>query len=262
MGIVNVTPDSFSDGGDRFDRATAVAAGERMAAQGADILDVGGESTRPGAEPVSEAEEMDRVLPVIERLVKQPELVVSVDTSTPSVMQEALALGVGMINDVRAFTRAGALNDVAGSHCTLCLMHMQGSPETMQQAPRYDDPVTEVRNFLLMRVAACEFAGIERKRLVLDPGFGFGKSLDHNLELLNRLSELTQTGFPVLAGLSRKSMLGTITGLPVDERLHASVAAAVIAVMNGARIIRCHDVAATSEALKVAHSVITAGKER
>jgi len=261
MGILNVTPDSFSDGGRYFaDIDSALFQAEKMIAEGASIIDVGGESTRPGAQEVSESEEAERVLPIVERLGKEFEVVISVDTSTPALMKSAIAAGACMVNDVRALERKGAIDAVADSDCAICLMHMQGSPDSMQQSPRYDDPVADVRNYLLMRVAACEFAGIARKRIVLDPGFGFGKTLTHNLQLLNQLSAFASTGFPVLAGLSRKSMLGTLTGLPVDQRLHSSVAAAVLAVVRGARLIRCHDVGATVEAIKVAHAVITEGK--
>jgi dihydropteroate synthase len=259
MGVLNVTPDSFSDGGDFYSADEAVAQGVRMAAAGAALIDVGGESTRPGAEPVSVAEELRRVLPVIERLRAAVRAVISVDTSKPEVMTAAAAAGAGLINDVRALTAPGALAAAAASGCALCLMHMQGEPRTMQLAPHYADVVSEVRAFLGGRVAACRGAGITADRLLVDPGFGFGKNLEHNLTLLRQLGQLVADGVPVLVGLSRKSMLGTLTQRAPAERVYGSVALAVIAALAGARIIRAHDVAATVDALRVV-TAVTAGR--
>ena len=250
MGILNVTPDSFYDGARYADTASAVAHAKQMAADGADLIDVGGESTRPGAMPVPEAEELRRVVPVIEALAADG-LVVSADTRRPAVMRAAIAAGAAMVNDLGALTATGALDAVAGTNVAVCLVHMQGEPGTMQQAPRYGDVVAEVREFLAARVRACEEAGIARERIVVDPGFGFGKTLAHNLELLRALPQLAAAGYPVLAGLSRKSSLGTITGRPVLERMPASVAAALAAVSRGASMVRVHDVRETVDALKV-----------
>jgi dihydropteroate synthase len=251
MGVLNVTPDSFSDGG-RFVRLDdAVARGLQMAEEGAAIIDVGGESTRPRAEPVGLDEELRRVIPVIARLRSRTQAILSVDTSKPAVMHAAAAAGAGMINDVRALRELGALEAAASSGCAVCLMHMLGEPGTMQDSPSYQDVVAEVRQFLEARVEACLGAGIAAERIVLDPGFGFGKTLAHNLELLRDLGKLSVNGLPILAGLSRKSMVGTLTGRPADERVYGSVALAVIAVLNGARILRVHDVAATVDALKI-----------
>ncbi len=225
-----------------------------MIAAGAAIIDIGGESTRPGAEPVSVQEELRRVLPVIEALADSP-VVLSIDTMKPEVMRAASAAGAGLINDVRALREPGALAAAAASGCAVCLMHMQGEPRTMQKAPHYVDVVKEVKAFLHARAHACEEAGIARQRILIDPGFGFGKTLEHNLTLLRRLGELAADGLPVLVGLSRKSMLGTLTGRAAAERVYGSVALAVIAVLAGARIVRAHDVAATVEALKVAAAV-------
>ncbi len=256
MGILNVTPDSFSDGG-RF--ASVEAAVERalaMEAEGAAIVDVGGESTRPGAEPVPVEEELARVVPVIEALRDRLSIPVSVDTTKPEVMEAAVAAGAGFINDVNALRAPGALEKAAELGVPVCLMHMRGTPRTMQQAPEYDDVVAEVRAFLAERMAACRAVGIADTRLVLDPGFGFGKTLEHNLALLRRLPELAGLGAPLLAGISRKSMIGALTGRPVEERLAGSLAAAVLAVERGARLVRVHDVAATVDALKVAGAVL------
>src|SRR5215469_3869094 len=252
MGVLNVTPDSFSDGGRYASVDAAVAEGLRMAEEGAVLIDVGGESTRPGAGPVSAADELRRVLPVIERLRRATTAVISVDTSKPEVIRAAAAAGAGFINDVRALREPGALEAAAASGCALCLMHMQGDPRTMQVAPYYEDVVAEVRAFLAARVAACRGAGIEAARLSVDPGFGFGKNLEHNLTLLRHLPELVADGPPLLVGLSRKSTVGKLTGREPGERLYGSVALAVIAVLKGARIVRAHDVAATVDALKVA----------
>ena len=255
MGVLNVTPDSFSDAGRFASPDGAVEQGLRMAAEGAAMIDVGGESTRPGAQPVDAAEELRRVLPVIERLRRATTAVVSIDTSKPEVMRAAAAAGAGFINDVRALREPGALAAAAATGCGLCLMHMQGDPRTMQIAPHYEDVVAEVRSFLTARVTACHAAGIDPARLTVDPGFGFGKNLEHNLTLLRHLGELAADGRPVLVGLSRKSTVGKLTGRESGERVYGSVALAVIAALRGARIIRAHDVAATVDALKVAIAV-------
>ena len=256
MGVVNVTPDSFSDGGRFLAVESAVAQGLRLVEEGAAIIDVGGESTRPGAAAVSPDEEIRRVVPVVERLSQvAPQVIISVDTSKPEVIREAVAAGAGLINDVRALTEPGALEAAAGSGCAVCLMHMQGDPRTMQRAPSYVDVVKEVKAFLAARVQTCRAAGVSADRLVIDPGFGFGKTLAHNLELLRHLRELTGESLPVLVGLSRKSIVGTLTGRGAGERVHGSVALAVIAAMSGARIVRAHDVAATVDALKIVAAV-------
>lgn len=252
MGVLNVTPDSFSDGGCHATRAAALAHAQRMAAEGAAIIDVGGESTRPGARPLPEAEELQRVLPVVEDLVARLAIPVSVDTRHAAVMSAALAAGASMINDVAALREPGALAVVAASDAAVCLMHMRGEPHGMQDAPVYADVTAEVHGFLRARVAACRAAGIGTGRLVVDPGFGFGKTLAHNLELLRRLPELAADGVPVLAGLSRKSLVGQLTGRGVDARLPGSLALAVLAVLGGARIVRAHDVGATVDAVQVA----------
>jgi|SRR5688572_11207270 dihydropteroate synthase len=251
MGVLNVTPDSFSDGGRFVAVDSAVAWAERMAADGAAIIDVGGESTRPGSAPVGEDEELRRVLPVVERLAATLAIPVSIDTRKPGVMRRAIAAGATIVNDVAALTAPGAIEAVAGSGVGVCLMHMQGEPGTMQDAPRYGDVVAEVRAFLRRRVAACEAAGIGLARIAVDPGFGFGKSLEHNVALLAGLPALAADGQPVLAGLSRKRMIGTLTGRDGGERLAGSLAAAVIAAQKGARIIRAHDVRETVDSLRV-----------
>jgi dihydropteroate synthase len=250
MGIVNATPDSFSDGGLYDDPASAVARGERLVAEGAHVVDVGGESTRPGAAPVDEADELARVIPVVDELAREGALV-SVDTMKPAVMRAAVAAGAAMINDVNALRLPGALEAAASTDAAVCLMHMRGEPRTMQDAPAYGDVAVEVRDFLVERAQACEALGVARDRIVLDPGFGFGKTLAHNLALLRALPDLAATGYPVLAGLSRKSSLGVITGRPLGERLAASLAAALAAVEKGAAIVRVHDVRETVDALKV-----------
>ena len=255
MGVLNVTPDSFSDGGRFFSPEAAVEQGLRMATEGAAIIDVGGESTRPGSEGVSEAEELRRVIPVIERLRAATSAVISIDTSKPAIIRAAAAAGAGLVNDVRALREPGALEALAATGCAVCLMHMQGEPRTMQLAPHYHDVLGEVRAFLAARAAACRAAGIEAQRLAVDPGFGFGKTVEHNLTLLRQLQQLAGDGLPVLVGLSRKSMLGTLTGRPAGERLAGSVALAVIAALNGASIIRAHDVAPTVDALKLVAAV-------
>jgi len=255
MGALNVTPDSFSDGGRFLAPEAAVEQGRRMAGEGAALIDVGGESTRPGAEAVTEAEELRRILPVIERLRAATDAIISVDTSKPAVIRAAAAAGAGLVNDVRALREPGALEAAASSGCAVCLMHMQGEPRTMQHAPHYHDVLSEVRAFLAARAAACRSAGLETARLCVDPGFGFGKTVAHNLTLLRHLPELAADGLPVLVGLSRKSMLGTLTGRGPGERLAGSVALAVIAALAGARIIRAHDVAPTVDALRVLGAV-------
>ena len=254
MGVVNITPDSFSDGGMFADTARAIAHAQRLIGEGADILDLGGESTRPGAAPVSLEVERRRVLPVLEA-VASGGVPVAVDTRKPELMREAIAAGAAMINDVTALSGPGALAAVARAPVAVCLMHMQGDPATMQSNPDYRDVVREVRDFLAQRVAVAEAAGIARNRIVVDPGFGFGKTVEHNLALLRSLSEFSSLGGALLAGLSRKAMLGKLTGREPRERVHASVAAALLAVQNGAHIVRVHDVAATRDALAVWQAV-------
>jgi len=251
MGIVNVTPDSFSGDG-RVLAEAAIAHGLRLAQEGADLLDVGGESTRPGAQDVSAADEIARVVPVIEALAKQTTVPISIDTSKPEVMRAAVAAGAGMINDVCALRRDGALDAAAELKVPVCLMHMQGEPRTMQDDPRYDDVVSDVRRFLAERIFACEMSGIDKKRIVVDPGFGFGKTLEHNLALLANLDQFAALGVPLLVGLSRKAMIGKLTGRDGGAaRAAGSAAAAMIAVQRGAMIVRVHDVAATRDALAV-----------
>lgn len=254
MGVINATPDSFSDGGtlyrkNRLDVDLALARAREMVAAGAAVIDIGGESTRPGAAPVTPAEEMDRVLPLVEAIAAQLDVVISVDTSAPPLMREAARLGAGLLNDVRALTREHALEVAAATGLPVCLMHMRGEPGNMQDAPLYRDVVAEVAGFLADRVRACEAAGIDRTRLLVDPGFGFGKSVRHNLLLLHGLPQLAREGLPVLVGLSRKSMIGRLIGREVDQRLPASLALAVLAAERGASIVRTHDVAATADAL-------------
>ncbi len=262
MGILNVTPDSFSDGG-RFDRLeTGLGQALQLAKEGADIIDVGGESTRPGAANVSEQEELDRVIPIIEAIRGETDVPISIDTSKAAVMRAAVAAGASMINDVCALQGDGALQAAAEVDVAVCLMHMQGEPRTMQSDPRYDNVVTEVGQFLEERVAACVAAGLGEDRIVVDPGFGFGKTRDHNVELLANLRQLQVRGRPILVGVSRKSTLGELTNRDVGERVPASVAAAAIAVVNGAAIVRAHDVPATVDALKVAHAVNEASRDR
>jgi len=246
MGVVNITPDSFSDGGRFLGVNEAITHARRLADEGADIIDLGGESTRPGAAPVSEDEELRRVVPVLEKL---PDLCVSVDTRRPAVMKAALAAGASMINDVDALVAPGALEAVAASSCGVCLMHKKGEPATMQRDPHYDNVVGEVKGFLNQRIEAAKAAGIAAGRIVVDPGFGFGKTADHNLALLRKLSELSE--FPILVGLSRKSTLGKITGRAVDERLAGSLAMALLALQRGATILRVHDVKETRDVLAV-----------
>jgi len=250
MGVVNITPDSFSDGGQYADPARAVAHAHRLIGEGSDILDIGGDSTRPGAAPVSLDEERRRVMPVLEALAAGG-VPVSVDTRKPGLMREAIAAGAAMVNDVTALSAPGAIEAAAKAPVAVCLMHMQGEPGTMQVNPGYQDVVREVREYLAGRIAAAERAGIARDRIVVDPGFGFGKTVEHNLALLRALAEFRQLGVALMAGLSRKAMLGKLTGREPRDRVHASVAAALLAVQNGAHIVRVHDVAATRDALAV-----------
>lgn len=256
MGVLNVTPDSFSDGGRHATVELALRHALSMQDEGADIIDVGGESSRPGAAPVSVAEELDRVCPVIERLRSASDIAISVDTSTPAVMLEAVRLGASMINDIRALSREGALEAVSRCGVPVCLMHMQGAPATMQQNPAYTDVVAEVEQFLIARTDAAVAAGISRSRISWDPGFGFGKTIQHNLQLLQALPKFVASGHPLLVGVSRKSMLGYLTGRPVDQRLAAGLAVATIAAQAGAAVIRTHDVRETIDAVKVAAAFV------
>ena len=251
MGIVNVTPDSFSDGGKFVATNLAIEHALKLAEEGAAILDIGGESTRPNATPVSLQQELDRVIPVIEALVKQVNIPISIDTYKPQVMQAAIAAGASMVNDVRALQEDGALEVVAKFNVGVCLMHMQGTPQTMQQNPHYDDVVNDVKSFLAARLQASIGAGVGASRILLDLGFGFGKTREHNITLLQNLESFADLGQPLLVGLSRKSVLGQMTGNDVDARLYASIAASVLAAQKGAKILRVHDVKATVEALKV-----------
>jgi dihydropteroate synthase len=256
MGIVNVTPDSFSDGGEHATVEAAIAHGLQLAEEGADLLDIGGESTRPGAQDVSVDEELRRVIPVIEALAKQTALPISIDTSKPEVMRTAVAAGAGMINDVYALRRDGALEAAAALGVPVVLMHMLGEPRSMQDAPQYDDVVADVHRFLAERIFAAEMAGIAKKNIVVDPGFGFGKTVAHNLALLAQLQRFTELGVPLLAGLSRKKTIGELTGRSdPHDRIHGSVAAHLIAAQRGAMLLRVHDVAATVDALKVWNAV-------
>ncbi len=261
MGVLNVTPDSFSDGG-RFERLEAAVTGARnMLHQGAALIDVGGESTRPGAQPVSVDDELERVVPVIEAIESELSANVSIDTSKPEVMEAAVAAGATMINDVMALRAKGAIETARDLHMPVCLMHMQGLPRTMQKNPCYDDVVAEVREFLLRRIDACVSAGMDADKLIIDPGFGFGKTLQHNLTLLANLGVLVDTGHPVMVGLSRKSMIAAMLDRPVDGRAAASAALALIAVQKGAAVVRVHDVAETADALNVAAWVAAAGED-
>jgi len=258
MGILNVTPDSFSDGGAFFAPQAALAHAREMVAAGAAIIDVGGESTRPGAAPVPLQEELRRVIPVVEALSNTLPVPVSIDTRNPAVMQAAVAAGAGLINDVNALQAPGAVETAASLGVPVCLMHMQGMPESMQDNPEYRDVVAEVRQFLAGRALACIAAGVPRERILLDPGFGFGKTTRHNLLLLQHLDALVAEGYPVLVGLSRKSLIGNVLGLPVEERLYPGLALAVLAVWQGAAIVRTHDVRATQEAVAMCHAVSSA----
>ncbi len=255
MGILNVTPDSFSDGGRFTERDAALRQAERMLADGAAIIDVGGESTRPGAAPVSEQQELDRVVPVVEALTSELDALVSVDTSTAAVIRGAAAVGAGMINDVRALRRSGALDAAAASGLPVCLMHMQGEPGNMQDDPRYQDVTAEVVDFLRQRIAACGQVGIPRERLLVDPGFGFAKTVAHNLTLMHEMAALQELALPILIGISRKSLFGKLLGRDVNERLPASLAAAVMCVERGAMIVRAHDVKETVDVVRLAHAV-------
>lgn len=261
MAVLNTTPDSFSDGGqlygnsDCLDMSLVLGRVETLIVEGADIVDVGGESTRPNSVPVSADEELDRVVPIIEGITANFDVPISVDTSTPVVIQESAAAGAAMINDVRALQRPEALVAAASTGLPVCLMHMAGEPETMQGDPRYKDVVKEVKEFLLTRVNACEQAGIARHNILLDPGFGFGKTLEHNLTLFRALPELGSLGFPLLVGVSRKSMIGAILDKPVDQRMVGSVALAMLAAQQGVGVLRVHDVAATVDALKIMNAV-------
>ena len=262
MGIVNVTPDSFSDGGKFTATNLAIEHALKLAEEGADILDIGGESTRPNATPVSLQEELDRVIPVIEALVKQfkqdkqVNIPISIDTYKPQVMQAAIAAGASMVNDVRALQEDGALEIVAKTNVGICLMHMQGTPQTMQQNPHYADVVNDVKAFLAARLQASVHAGVATSRILLDPGFGFGKTREHNILLLQNLQSFATLGQPLLVGLSRKSVLGQVTGNDINARLYASIAASVLSAMKGAKMLRVHDVRATVEALKFVQAVI------
>lgn len=257
MGVLNATPDSFSDGGavhardGHLDMSRVLRRVEAMVEEGADIIDVGGESTRPGAATVTVAEELQRVVPVVEVITARFDVPVSVDTSTPEVMTAAAEAGASLINDVRALRRLGALQAAADTGLPVCLMHMSGEPDSMQQCPEYEDVVQEVKDFLAERVATCEAAGIGRDKLLLDPGFGFGKTLQHNLDLFRGLGELQQLGMPLLVGVSRKSMIGALLDKPVEQRMVGSVAMAMLAAQQGVSIVRVHDVSATADALKI-----------
>lgn len=261
MGVLNVTPDSFSDGGQLYQGSSVsdtllLEKAISMVDAGASFLDIGGESTRPGAAVISVQEELDRVIPAIELIKKEMGVLISIDTSTPQVMMEAANAGVDMINDVRALSREGALAAAVSTGLPVCLMHMQGEPETMQVNPEYHDVFTQVSEYLNYRVDRCVAAGVDRKNILLDPGFGFGKTLAHNLELLNRLNELKAMGLPLLVGMSRKSMIGQVLDKPIEERLYGSLAVATIATIKGADIIRVHDVAETVDAVKMAVAVM------
>jgi dihydropteroate synthase len=255
MGVLNVTPDSFSDGGQFLDPDAALERAERMAEEGAAILDIGGESTRPGARGVESEEELRRVLPIVERVAARLPVLISVDTSNPELMRRAGAAGAHMINDVRALRLPGALEAVAAGNLAVCLMHMRGEPADMQRDPQYAQVVAEVRSYLDARARTCAAAGIERERLCLDPGFGFGKATVHNLELLAHLEEFAGLGLPLSVGLSRKSLVAALTGRALTERLAGSLALATIAVLHGARIVRAHDVAASVDAVRVANAL-------
>jgi dihydropteroate synthase len=255
MGILNITPDSFSDGGLWVDRDRALRHAMEMAEAGADIIDIGGESTRPGSRAVSVQQELDRVIPLIEFIVAGTGLAVSIDTSKPEVMEAAVRAGAGMINDVFALRKEGALETAATLDVPVCLMHMQGRPGDMQHEPEYEDVVAEVRNFLLARADCCEAAGIPQRNILIDPGFGFGKTLQHNIDLFKAIPAFVATAYPVLVGISRKSMLGQLSDKAVDQRLAASLSAAVMAAQAGAAIVRVHDVDETVDALKVARAL-------
>jgi dihydropteroate synthase len=255
MGILNVTPDSFSDGGRFTQRDVALRHAEAMHKAGATLIDVGGESTRPGARHVSPLEELERVAPIVELIAAELDVIISVDTSTPAVMRETARLGAGLINDVRSLQRDGALDAAADTGLPVCLMHMRGEPDSMQNNPEYSDILTEVRDFLVQRMAACAAAGISKDRIVLDPGFGFAKTLEHNLSLFKRMDDLHALGCPLLVGVSRKSMIGKVLGNEVAERLYGSLALAALAVSKGAHIVRVHDVAQTVDVVRMIAAV-------
>lgn len=258
MGVLNVTPDSFSDGGQNQGFDQALSSAEKMLAAGVDIIDIGGESTRPGAAAVSLAQELDRVIPVVEAIKQRLDVIVSVDTSSAQVITESAAVGAGLINDVRALQREGAMTAAAATGLPICLMHMQGQPASMQRAPSYVDVQQEVEQFLLQRVAACHLAGIQNDRLILDPGFGFGKTVEHNIKLFSHLEKLSGLAYPLLIGVSRKSMIGAITGKEVEYRLAGSLAFATLAALQGAAIVRVHDVDETMDVLNVVNAVAQA----
>ncbi|QJR82474.1 dihydropteroate synthase [Alteromonas pelagimontana] len=251
MGILNVTPDSFSDGGAHNSLDAAVLKAKAMIREGASIIDVGGESTRPGAPEITEEEELERVIPVIKRLRQETDVVISIDTSKATVMREAVAVGAGLINDVRALQEPGAMQAAVNAQVPVCLMHMKGQPRTMQQNPQYSDVVAEVIEFLQERITECVEAGISKENIILDPGFGFGKNLEHNYQLLAQLPRLIATGYPVLVGVSRKSMIGQLLNKPVGERLAGGIAIATVAAQMGAQVFRVHDVAETVDAIKI-----------
>lgn len=261
MGILNVTPDSFSDGGRYTSLELALLRAHEMVSAGASIIDIGGESTRPGAATVGAQQELDRVAPLVERIAAECDVIISVDTSTPAVIRESARLGAGLINDVRSLQRDGALDAAAATHLPVCLMHMRGEPQTMQDEPYYNDVAVEVAGFLQERIDACVTAGIAVERIVLDPGFGFAKNTQHNYELFKRLPELLSLQRPLLVGVSRKSMIGNILQQPVDQRLYGGLALAVMALERGAKILRVHDVVATMDALKIFNAVQDAAKE-
>ena len=261
MGILNVTPDSFSDGGRYTTVERAVLRAHEMVAAGASIIDIGGESTRPGAASVGAQQELDRVAPLVEKIAGECDVIISVDTSTPAVIRESARLGAGMINDVRSLQRDGALDAAAATSLPVCLMHMRGEPQTMQDAPHYHDITAEVIAFLQERIVACKRVGIAADRIVLDPGFGFAKNTEHNYALFKRLPELLALQHPLLIGVSRKSMVGNILAQPVDQRLYGSLALAVMALERGAKILRVHDVAETMDVLKIFNAVQDAAKE-
>lgn len=262
MGVLNVTPDSFSDGGNYLSLDQALLHAAKMHKDGADIIDIGGDSTRPGSGETPLQEELDRVIPVVESLSSRLDVAISVDSSKPEMMEQAVHAGAAMINDVFALRKEGALEMVAGLDAAICLMHMQGFPESMQEAPVYDDLPGDVIRFLAERVANCAAAGIDKKRMVVDPGFGFGKNDAHNLKLLANLDQFAELGLPLLVGLSRKQLLGNLTGKPVGERASAGIAAALAAIDRGANIVRTHDVATTVDALKIAEAIKQAGREK
>ena len=258
MGILNVTPDSFSDGGQHHGLDQALRHAERMLQEGATLIDIGGESTRPGADPVTEQEELERVVPVVEAINARFDVVISVDTSTPAVITEAAKVGAGLINDVRALQREGAVEAAAKTDLPVCLMHMQGQPKDMQEQPSYQDLLTELKQFFVRRVQACEQAGISADKIILDPGYGFGKTVEHNFSLIKHLPDILAMGYPILTGTSRKSMLGAVTGREVADRLPGSIVSAALCAERGAGIIRVHDVAETVDALKVLAAVLEA----